>query len=123
LAAGAATVGKVDQGAAGAAAWPVKSTGVVVTNTTRSLSAATLAALESISVQNTTGASVPTVEQNTLVPKKFDYIGLTYSTFAGSTSRKLTAATYKTGGSGGTLQATLTLAYSTLLQLASVTRT
>lgn len=123
LAAGAATVGKVDQGAAGAAAWPVKSTGVVVTNTTRSLSAATLAALESISVQNTTAAAIPTAEQNTLVPKKYGCIVLSYSTFVGSTSRKLTSAVYKVGSSTTATVATLTLAYSTLLQLASVART
>lgn len=123
LAAGAATIGKADQGAAGAAAWPVKSTGVTVTNTTHSLSAATLAALENISVQNTTAASVPTAEQNCLVPKKYGCILLTYSTFVGSTSRKLTSAVYKAGSSTTATVATLTLAYSTLLQLASVART
>lgn len=41
-----------------------------------------------------------------LVPKEYDYISLGY------TGSNLTTVVYKTGGSGGTTQATLTLGYS-----------
>ncbi len=51
-----------------------------------------------------------------LVPAAFDYIALTYS------GSNLTVATYKTGGSGGSTVATLTMAY-TGSQLDSVTKT
>ena len=43
---------------------------------------------------------------NSLVPASYDYISLTY------TGDNLTGVVYKTGGSGGTTIATLTLAYS-----------
>ena len=43
---------------------------------------------------------------NSLVPASYDYISLSY------TGDNLTGVVYKTGGSGGTTIATLTLAYS-----------
>jgi hypothetical protein len=43
---------------------------------------------------------------STLVPEEYDYIDLTY------TGDDLTTVTYKTGGSGGTTVATLTLTYT-----------
>ena len=52
-----------------------------------------------------------------LIPDKYDYIDLTYNV-----SGDLTGVTYKTGGSGGTTVATLTLEYSGS-NLTSVTRT
>lgn len=52
---------------------------------------------------------------NQLVPEEHDYIGLSY------TGDNLTTVTYKTGGSGGSTVATLTLAY-TGSQLDSVTK-
>lgn len=45
-----------------------------------------------------------------------DYVGLTY------TNNNLTGVTYKTGGSGGTTVATLTLAYDGNNNLTSVTK-
>jgi hypothetical protein len=54
--------------------------------------------------------------QNTLVPKNYDYISLSY------TGDNLTGVVFKTGGSGGTTVATLTLAYSGAV-LTSVTKT
>lgn len=96
---------------------PVTSTGTV------GLNAVALAALENITVQNGTAAAIPVAEQNQLVPKKFGYIALAYSTFAGSTARKLTQAVYHAGSSTTATVATLTLRYSTSLQLASVGRT
>ena len=53
---------------------------------------------------------------NSLVPASYDYISLTY------TGDNLTGVVYKTGGSGGTTIATLTLAYSGST-LTSVTKT
>lgn len=50
-----------------------------------------------------------------LVPKGYDYVGLTY------TGENLTGAVYKTGGASGTTVATLTLAY-TGARLDSVTK-
>ena len=43
---------------------------------------------------------------NNLVPQGYDYLSLSY------TGDNLTGVVYKTGGSGGTTVATLTLAYS-----------
>lgn len=51
-------------------------------------------------------ASVPVAETTGLVPKVYDYISLSY------TGTDLTGVVYKTGGSGGTTVATLTLGYS-----------
>lgn len=51
-----------------------------------------------------------------LVPAAYDYISLSY------TSTNLTGVVYKTGGSGGTTVATLTIAYSGT-DISSVTRT
>lgn len=53
---------------------------------------------------------------NSLVPAAYDYISLGY------TGSNLTTVVFKTGGSGGTTVATLTLAY-TGSQLDSVTKT
>lgn len=54
-----------------------------------------------------------------LVPEKYDYIGATYP--SGTTE----VYTYKYGGSGGTLVATVTVVYtdSTKANISSVTRT
>ena len=57
-----------------------------------------------------------TLTFNTLVPSAYDYIHLTYS------GDNLTVVTYKTGGSGGTTVAVLTLGYSGST-LTSVTKT
>lgn len=53
--------------------------------------------------------------QNKLVPEYYDYIALSY------TGSDLTSVVYKTGGSGGTTVATLTLAYTSSV-LDSVTK-
>lgn len=67
---------------------------------------------------NTSG-TINTKETTGLVPFVFDYIGANY---AGATSD---VYTYKTGGSGGTTVATITVSWtdSTKTVLASVTRT
>jgi hypothetical protein len=51
-----------------------------------------------------------------LIPENYDYIALSY------TGDNLTSVVYKTGGSGGTTVATLTLAYTGSV-LDSITRT
>jgi len=53
---------------------------------------------------------------NALVPQSYDYISLSY------TGTNLTGVVFKSGGSGGTVVATLTLAYSGS-NLVSVTKT
>jgi hypothetical protein len=60
--------------------------------------------------------SIASVMFNGLVPNAYDYISLGY------TGDNLTSVVYKTGGSGGTTVATLTLAYSGST-LTSVTKT
>ena len=66
---------------------------------------------------DTTGAlKVFDAVANALVPAVYDYISLTY------TGTNLTGVVFKTGGSGGTTVATLTLAY-TVSRLDSVTKT
>jgi hypothetical protein len=57
-----------------------------------------------------------TITSNSLVPSEYDYIHLAYS------GDNLTVVTYKTGGSGGTTVAVLTLGYSGST-LTSVTKT
>ena len=59
--------------------------------------------------------SVSTFEQHVLVPEEYDYMALSY------TSGKLTGVVYKTGGSGGTTVATLTLVYAAG-KLSTITR-
>ena len=51
-----------------------------------------------------------------LIPESYDYVALSY------TGSNLTGVVYKTGGSGGTTVATLTLAYTGSV-LNSITRT
>lgn len=51
-----------------------------------------------------------------------DYIGITYVA-AGDGAGEIQTVTYKSGGSGGTTVATLTLAYDSNDQLSSVTKT
>ena len=63
-----------------------------------------------------TSVGLQVQQMNALIPEEFDYIGLTY------TNGNLTSVAYKTGGSSGTLQATLTLAY-TGSRLDTVTKT
>lgn len=56
-----------------------------------------------------------------LVPDYYDYIALTYVT-SGNGIGEIQTATYKTGGSGGTTVATLTLTYNADDKLETVTR-
>lgn len=51
-----------------------------------------------------------------LISVSYDYVGLAY------TGSNLTTATYYSGGSGGTLVATLTLAYDGSSNLISITK-
>lgn len=60
--------------------------------------------------------AIDVVEVSNLVPESYDYIALSY------TGSNLTGVVYKTGGSGGTTVATLTLAYTGSV-LDSVTKT
>ena len=57
-----------------------------------------------------------------LVPTAYDYIALTYVP-AGNGAGQIATATYYIGGSGGTIVATLTMAYNAGNQLISVTKT
>ncbi len=66
-----------------------------------------------VEIKNDNGNPIPTI-QGLEIPDH-DYIALSY------TGDNLTGVVYKTGGSGGTTVATLTLAYSGS-QLTSVTK-
>ena len=57
-----------------------------------------------------------------LVPASYNYIALTYVA-AGNGLGEVETAIYKTGGSGGTTVATLTLTYDSSNRVATVTRT
>jgi len=57
------------------------------------------------------------VVANSLIPSTYDYVELSYS------GSSLTGASFLTGGSGGTVVATLQLAYDTASNLTSVTKT
>jgi len=60
--------------------------------------------------------SISSFEKHILVPEEYDHITL------GRTAGLVTSVVYRTGGAGGTIVATLTLAY-TAGQLTSVART
>jgi hypothetical protein len=60
--------------------------------------------------------AVQSFEQHQLVPEVYDYIAVGY------TGDNITSVVYRTGGAGGTVVATLTLAYSGS-NLTSITRT
>jgi hypothetical protein len=60
-------------------------------------------------------------QANLLVPEAFDYIALTYVA-AGNGAGEVETVTYKTGGSGGTTVATLTLTYNASDEVATVTK-
>ena len=57
-----------------------------------------------------------------LVPNDYDYMALTYVA-AGNGAGKVETVTYKTGGSGGTTVAVLTLTYNSANKVATVART
>jgi len=67
-----------------------------------------------IEIKNDSGNPIPTIEGLSI--PEHDYISLTY------TGSNLTGVVYKTGGSGGTTVATLTLAYDGSDNLTSVTK-
>ncbi|MCK5017138.1 MAG: hypothetical protein KAS32_08695 [Candidatus Peribacteraceae bacterium] len=59
---------------------------------------------------------------NQLVPENYDYIALTYVA-SGNGAGEIEKVTYKEGGSGGEIAATLTLAYDASDNLINVTKT
>lgn len=56
------------------------------------------------------------------VTNGYDYIALTYVS-AGNGAGQIETATYKTGGSGGTTVATITLTYDASNRVATITKT
>lgn len=83
-----------------------------------------------VTIKDGVGAQLATVDTNnalktinaaTLVPTEYDYIALTYVP-SGNGTGSIQTATYKLGGSSGTTQATLTLAYDGSNRLSSVTK-
>lgn len=69
---------------------------------------------DGVEIKNDAGNPIPTVEGLSI--PKHDYVSLSY------TGTNLTGVVYKTGGSGGTTVATLTLAYDGSSNLTSVTK-
>jgi len=53
---------------------------------------------------------------------EYDYIALTYVA-AGSGAGEIETVIYRSGGSGGTIVATLTLAYNAANEISSITKT
>ena len=68
-----------------------------------------------------TDGNMATIDFAKLVPAIYDYIALTYVA-AGNGAGEAETVTYKTGGSGGTTQATLTLTYDASDNVATVTK-
>ena len=81
-----------------------------------------LPTFEALVYNATTGAMDRMVQSIDLVPTAYDYIALTYVA-AGDGAGEIETATFKTGGSGGTTVATLTLAYNSDNEISSVTKT
>ena len=69
---------------------------------------------DGVEIKNDSGNPIPTIAG--LAIPQHDYIEMTY------TGSNLTGVVYKTGGSGGTTLATLTLAYDGSGNLTSVTK-
>lgn len=67
----------------------------------------------------TISSAWPVADVHKLVPEQFDHITLTY---VGSTDY-IQTATYRTGGAGGTVVATLTIGYDGSFRITSVART
>ena len=63
------------------------------------------------------GTGIPVNVLNSLVTENYDYISLSY------TGNNLTGAVFKSGGSTGTMVATLTLTYDGSDNLLTVTKT
>lgn len=69
---------------------------------------------DGVEIKNDSGNPIPTIDGLSI--PEHDHIALTY------TGTNLTGVVYKTGGSGGTTVATLTLAYDGSDNLTSVTK-
>ena len=69
---------------------------------------------DGVEIKNDSGNPIPTIDG--LAIPEHDYIELSY------TGTNLTGVVYKTGGSGGTTVATLTLAYDGSDNLTSITK-
>lgn len=61
------------------------------------------------------------VDLGSLVPEEYDHLTLTYVA-SGNGVGEIETVTYRTGGSGGTVVVTLTLAYDASNRLETVTR-
>ena len=81
-----------------------------------------LPTVENLVYNPTTSAMDRMVQSIDLVPSSYDYIALTYVA-AGNGAGEVETATFKTGGSGGTTVATLTLTYNASDEIATVTKT
>jgi len=62
------------------------------------------------------------IRTNVFVPNNYDYVALTYVA-AGNGAGEVETAIYKTGGSGGSTVATLTLAYNASNEISNITKT
>lgn len=71
-------------------------------------------------VSDDANAALRVTPLNSLVRVAYDYIALTYVA-SGDGVGEIETVTYKSGGAAGTIVATLTLAYDTNNNLASVT--
>lgn len=71
---------------------------------------------DSVEVEQLDETKLKMTMLNSLIPTKYDYISLSY------TGANLTGVVYKTGGSDGTVVATLTLVYDGSNVLQTVTR-
>lgn len=79
--------------------------------------------LRALAAQTTSGEIVMKTAAVTgnLVPDDYDFIALTYVA-AGNGAGEIETATYKSGGSGGTTVAVLTLTYDSSDRISSITR-
>jgi len=69
-----------------------------------------------------TSEALKTLNLGSLVPSAYDYLSISYVP-SGPGAGEIYQVIYKTGGSGGTTVATLTLGYDAGNNLTSVTRT
>ena len=66
-------------------------------------------------------SGLQTIVLGSLVPEAYDYLELTYVA-SGNGAGEVETVTYKKGGAGGTVVATLTLTYDASNRVATITR-
>lgn len=72
-------------------------------------------------IHDEVNSGIRTISIGSLIPDPYNYISLTY-VVAGNGAGEIQTVTYKSGGSGGTTVAVLTLTYDSSNRISTITR-